>query len=350
MSTTPTVALLAGVGSCVAGSLHAVRNHPEARRTLDEIDRSVQHIPLGGTVSDLLLREPGSSPVLSEPRHELLLHLSSLAQGLTIFRMVAPRCGSDPMLLLGHSLGEVTALAAAGVVTAQDAAALLVACARARAAHGSPSGALLALRQPVDATRRLLAAVDRPGLAIACTNSPTQTVVSGPASSVTGLLDHARERGVTCTLLKTGFLFHSQLLAPVAATVLATAEHIPFEPPTHPIFSPLFGRICLGVEELRQTLIHHLLHPVPFDAAIRSLHAAGAHRFLECSPRPLLAPFVRAHAPESTVVVPMRTGWDFPQVVAALATHGFPQADPFRLADVRPAPSDLPVPLTRERP
>ncbi|GAA3057086.1 acyltransferase domain-containing protein [Kitasatospora albolonga] len=341
MTAPRTAVLFPGVGSCVAGSLRGLRDRPAVRATLGEIDAALPDDLPGRPVSDLLLSPAGDGP----PDHELLLQLAALAQNLAVFRLLEDEHRLRPQVLMGHSLGELTAIAAAGVITAADATALLLACDRARTAHGTPPGALLALRLPVEEALSLLAGLPLPEVVTACSNGPAQTVFSGPLDSVTAFAELAGLRRITHALLPTRMLFHHPLLAPVATAVRRSANRIPFHRPRFPVHSPLRGRTHHGAEEFRDAVVHHLVHPVPFGTAVARLYGSGVRVFLEAAPRSVLTPLARSVVRDAVAVVPVRAGGTSAQAGEALAAHGLTVADLASAGPPSPAPRrSTPIP------
>ncbi|MDH6121666.1 acyl transferase domain-containing protein [Kitasatospora sp. GAS204A] len=289
MSTRPKVLLVPGIGSLVPGSLAPHADRPPVRELLARLAA----MPPGAAAVALLT---GAVDRAAPPPDEVCAQLAGYAQAVAFCAMA----GTWPVravrperavrtVLLGHSLGELAAFAAAGVLTFEDGARLLLACLRLRAELGAPAGGLLVLRLPAASAGLLLARAELPGLVLACDNGPEQSVVGGPRPAVEALAALARADAVTCTLLPTRTLFHSPELAPVARRVRALAETVAFRAPRVPVHDPLSGRPYRSAAEFRDGVTHHLVHPVPFRRCVALLRAAGVAEFAEAGPRALLS-------------------------------------------------------------
>ncbi|MCX4744404.1 acyltransferase domain-containing protein [Kitasatospora sp. NBC_01287] len=299
-----TVLLVPGIGSLRPGCLAPYADRPVVREVLAQVGEALGD----GRVGELLTALPEHAlPEHALPEHaasgratpapaasaraaapdDTLIQLAGYAQAVAYCALAGP--AADHTLLLGHSLGEPAAFAAAGVVSVGDGARLVLACLRWRATLEVPPGGLLVLRLSAAGTRLLLARVGLPGLALACDNAPEQSVVSGPRPAVEALAALARQDAVGCTLLPTRTLFHHPALAPVALRVRELAEAMEFRPPRLPVHGPRTGRAYRSAAEFRDGVTDHLLHPVPFRSCVARLWAAGVAGFAEAGPRPMLS-------------------------------------------------------------
>ncbi|WP_329571621.1 ACP S-malonyltransferase [Kitasatospora sp. NBC_01266] len=302
MNGPPSVLLVPGIGSLVPGSLAPYADRWQVREVL----AGLAALPPGGAAAELLTRtgagagaRAGAGPGAragagaAPQSDEAVAQLAGYAQAVAFCALAEPRVTvARTPLLLGHSLGELAAFAAAGVLTVGDGARLLLAGLRLRDELGLPAGGLLALRLPAAATRRLLVRVALPGLALACDNGPEQCVVSGPRPAVVALAALVRAEAVRCSLLPTGTLFHSPELAPVARGVRALAGTVEFRTPRVRVHDPLTGREYRSAAEFRDGVTHHLVRPVPFRCCVARLRAAGVADFVEAGPRALLGRLV----------------------------------------------------------
>ncbi|MFI6638793.1 acyltransferase domain-containing protein [Streptomyces sp. NPDC050504] len=312
-----TAVLLPGIGSYVPGALAPVRDHPVVRATLSEIDGAVAGACVVPPPSALLLgdgdgdgfggsggvgAEPAGPPWRTDPPRpaEVVFHLAVYAQALSLFRLLLATEHVRPTVVIGHSLGDIAALAAVGTVTAGDGARLLLATAVARSRHRVPPGGLLALRLSAADTVRLLNERPFPGLELACDNAPRQSVVCGPADQLDALGAAAREQAVTATRVATRTLFHSPVLRAVADDVRDVAERVRFAPPRFPVRSSAPVPLPRHAGALRDAVTHHLVRPVRFRQTVRVLALTGVSAVVEAAPRPLLTPLVRTVAPAMT--------------------------------------------------
>lgn len=309
-----TVLLFPGIGSVVPGSLGDCAD-PRAARAL--LERAAAPLPAAAAdaLAELLLagraprdgrasRDGRTAPEDRMPRDgraspgdrtppaesELIDQLACYVQALAWYRLTPWPPGT---LLLGHSLGELAAFAAAGVFEPADGVRLLLACDRARRETGAGPGRLLVLRLPADRAAALLADSRLPGLAVACDNGPEQTVVSGPPESIEALGARAAAAGVRATRLATRTLFHNPALRPAARRVRELTAHLVHRPAERPVLCMLTGRRYRSAADFRAGATHHLSEPVPFRRRIEQLRAAGAVELTELGPRQLLSRLAR---------------------------------------------------------
>ncbi|MBX3395582.1 MAG: SDR family NAD(P)-dependent oxidoreductase [Phycisphaerae bacterium] len=199
---------------------------------------------------------------------------------------------------VGHSLGELAALHWAG---AFDEAALLdLARARGRAMGelGSPTGAMAGLRAAEDTVRNLIREAEErwpnaaAELVIAGLNSPRQTVVSGPAMVVDGLIEIASGHGIGATRLSVSHAFHSPLVAAAAPALRQHLDTMNLSPPEPGVYSTITGDSLPSAIDIRDLLCRQLTNPVRFiDAASRGLSKCDL--LIEVGPGNVLAGLVR---------------------------------------------------------
>jgi acyl transferase domain-containing protein/NADPH:quinone reductase-like Zn-dependent oxidoreductase/acyl carrier protein len=237
--------------------------------------------------------------------------------------------GVKPDLLVGHSIGELTAMHVAGMLSLHDAAMLVAARGRLMAAL-PPGGAMLS----VEASEQEIAPTIREfadSVSIAAINGPTATVVSGEEAAISALERAWRGRGRRVKRLRVSHAFHSPLIEPMLAEFASVTSELEFAAPEIPIISNVSGE--LGAGELRSVdyWVTHVRAPVRFAAGVAALQRAGATRFLELGPdaslcamtshcltadvrpRTLVAPTLRAHRGEPDSLVAL---------LAAAYAHG----------------------------
>jgi acyl transferase domain-containing protein/NADPH:quinone reductase-like Zn-dependent oxidoreductase/NAD(P)-dependent dehydrogenase (short-subunit alcohol dehydrogenase family)/acyl carrier protein len=237
--------------------------------------------------------------------------------------------GVKPDLLMGHSIGELTAMHVAGMLSLHDAAQLVAARGRLMAAL-PPGGAMLS----VEASEQELAATIREladSVSIAALNGPGATVVSGDEVAI-GALERAwRGRGRRVKRLRVSHAFHSPLIEPMLAEFASIASELELAAPEIPIVSNVSGE--LGAQELCSGAYWatHIRAPVRFAAGVAALQRAGATRFMELGPdaslcamtshcltadarrHVLVAPALRAHRGEPDSLIAL---------LAAAHAHG----------------------------
>jgi acyl transferase domain-containing protein/NADPH:quinone reductase-like Zn-dependent oxidoreductase/acyl carrier protein len=237
--------------------------------------------------------------------------------------------GVKPDLLIGHSIGELTAMHVAGMLSLHDAAMLVAARGRLMAAlpRGGAMLSVEASEQEIAPTIREFAE----SVSIAAINGPTATVVSGDEAAI-GALERAwRGRGRRVKRLRVSHAFHSPLIEPMLAEFASVASELKFAVPEIPIISNVSGELAAGELCSPGYWVTHVRAPVRFAAGVAALQRASATRFLELGPdaslcamtshcltadgRPhvLVAPALRAHRSEPDSLIAL---------LAAAHAHG----------------------------
>ncbi|HEV7517839.1 MAG TPA: condensation domain-containing protein, partial [Thermoanaerobaculia bacterium] len=260
---------------------------------------------------------------LLHPRTESAAERNAAAQALRQTRLAQPALfavelalarlwrswGIVPAAMLGHSLGEYVAACLAGVLSSEDALALVAA--RGELMQQLPSGAMLSVEL---SEAELLPWIEQPGcgLALAVVNGPSLCVVAGPAGEVADLAGRLASRGVACRDLHTSHAFHSAMMDPILAPFAERVARIPLRPPVLPYVSSLTGDWITAAEVTDPRYwTEHLRRTVRFgDAAVRLLAGAspGAGAvLLEVGPGRALGGLARrAASAETPAVASMR--------------------------------------------
>jgi [acyl-carrier-protein] S-malonyltransferase len=203
---------------------------------------------------------------------------------------------APPLALAGHSLGEISALAAAGAFTPEQGLTLAIARGRLMAEaseQGEPQG-MLALRAPTAAQLEELSAYE--GVYIANRNSPRQVVLAGTLRALRQAGAHARELGVRSLELDVRGAYHTPLMAPAKEPFEAVLAELPIAEPKLPVYS------CISaapMRDIRAELADALLTPVDWHALMAALWSAGARTFIDVGPGRVLAGLTRQCLPEA---------------------------------------------------
>lgn len=288
-----TVFVVPGQGSYEPGAF-AGYHVPELTEVFETVDRVAAEF--GRPPISPLLRQPGS------PSAGELAKIDSLALQLAIYAsslcwyQLALR-SARPDVLVGHSMGEIAALTAAGVFDIVDGARLVCHRALALLETCPDSGGMLALGLNARRAQALVEFVDSAGLTLAVRNAPQQSVVAGDDEGLAALRRAAESVGVTVTALTAPYPFHSPLVALAGPAFKRAATTIGQHPLRARVYSPSARRYLDDRVDAKAMLVEQLTREVDFLAAIRQLHADGARNFIECG-KVGLAGLIRRSVPE----------------------------------------------------
>ncbi|HEY5142233.1 MAG TPA: ACP S-malonyltransferase [Solirubrobacteraceae bacterium] len=215
-----------------------------------------------------------------------------LLASLAAWRRIAP---GGERAFAGHSLGELSALAAAGALSQLDAVRLAVIRGEemARAGETGESGSMLALLKgtPQDAAEL----AREHGLSVANDNAPGQLVVSGPRAGIDAARRGAREHGLRALELNVAGAFHSPAMEPARAAYERALGAIDWRAPRHPVYSGLTAAPFTDpVRELSQAVVA----PVRWREVMAALAAAGCERYVDVGPGDVLEKLVARNLPQ----------------------------------------------------
>ncbi|GED88467.1 type I polyketide synthase [Streptomyces sp. 6-11-2] len=190
--------------------------------------------------------------------------------------------GLRPSVLIGHSIGEVTAAAVAGLFSLEDATTLVAARARLMQSVSTPGG-MAAVGAPVEDVAPLLEKY--PDLAVAGVNSPEQTVISGGEESLGEAMDAFTERGLRVKRLTVSHAFHSPLMEEVYDAFRAEIAGIEFHDPELTLISNVTGEVARFRDIATPDYwVRHIGAPVEFAKGMRTVERRGRHAMVEIGP------------------------------------------------------------------
>ncbi len=217
-----------------------------------------------------------------------------------LLRKRAP--GFEFQAAAGLSLGEFTALAAAGGMSFEEGLRLV----RQRgqwmqeACEATRGGMAAVLGLDLDATRAVCAEA---GVELANLNCPGQVVISGPIDSIQRACELAKARGAKRALpLPVAGAYHSRLMAAAQPRLRQALEAVPLRWPAAPVIANVTARPHESIETLRERLVEQVTAPVRWEESIRYLLGEGFNRFVELGPGKALSGFMKRIAPAARVV------------------------------------------------
>jgi [acyl-carrier-protein] S-malonyltransferase len=260
--------------------------YPAARRVFDEADQA-----LALSVSDLCFSGSEEALKLTANTQPTILTVSVAAH-----RILSER-GVQPDFVAGHSLGEFSALVAAGALELQDAVRLV----RRRGEYmqlAVPEGvgamaAILGLA-PMQVTELCRKAARGQVVAPANLNSPEQTVISGDAVAVKQAVELASASGAKrAVMLPVSAPFHSALMLPAQQQLEVDLRKTPFRALRVPLVTNVDAEIITSGDEARESLIRMVTLPVRWEESIRLLVEQGVNTFIEVGPGRVLTGLLR---------------------------------------------------------
>jgi malonyl CoA-acyl carrier protein transacylase len=199
----------------------------------------------------------------------------------------------------GHSLGEIAALTAAGVLDRGDALELVVTRGRLMA-EADPDGSMLAVIGGSIEDAEAIA--EAAGITVANDNAPGQVVLSGPRDGLERAQAEAAERGRRVLPVDVAGAFHSPSMEPAVEPFRAALDDVDVREPAFPVFSCASTRLF---EDVCGELAAALTRPVRWRETVLAINEAGATRFVEPGPGKLLARMGKRILPDHPVETPL---------------------------------------------
>lgn len=278
-----------GQGSQSVGMLNAWGDHPAVRATLAEASEA-----LGEDIGRLIAEGPKESLDLTTNTQPVML-----TAGIAAYRAWIAEGGAEPAAVAGHSLGEYTALVAAGVLTLADALPLVRLRAQAmQEAVPAGTGGMAAILG-LDAAAVIegcAAAAAESGEVVEAVNfnDPKQIVIAGSKAGVEKGCEVLKARGAKRALsLPVSAPFHSSLMKPAAERLRERLPQITFGVPRFPVLNNIDVAVQTEADAIRDALYRQAFGPVRWVELVQALKAHGLTHVIECGPGKVLAGMVK---------------------------------------------------------
>lgn len=252
-------------------------NNPLAKELFDKANEI-----LGYSITDIMFNgtdEELKQTKVTQPAVFLHSVISALCMGDSF----------QPAMVAGHSLGEFSALTAAGALSFEDGLKLVYARAMAmqKACEAAPSTMAAIVGMPDDKIEEVCAEISKPGCVVvpANYNCPGQLVISGNIEAIHEACEKLKAAGAKRALpLKVGGAFHSPLMQPAKDELEAAIKNTEIHAPKCPVYQNVDGKPHTEPEEIKKNLIAQLTSSVRWTQCVQNMIADGADDFTECGP------------------------------------------------------------------
>jgi len=271
-----------GQGSQTVGMLDAWGDNPAVQAVLAQASQA-----LGQDMAALIATGPADALNLTTNTQPVML-----SAAMAVYQAWLAEGGQPPALVAGHSLGEYSALTAAGVFSLQDAVRVVRVRAEAmQSAVPVGSGGMAAILGLDDAAVADVCAQAAQGEVVQAVNfnAPAQVVIAGHTAAVERACTLAKAAGAKRALpLPVSAPFHSRLLQPVARVLTQALADLPMQSPTIPVINNVDVAAPTDVAAIRDALVRQAWHPVRWVEVIRAMKAQGVTHVVECGPGKVL--------------------------------------------------------------
>lgn len=276
-----------GQGSQSIGMMAAYGGSPVVRATFDEASAA-----LGRDLWQLVTEGPGEALNQTVNTQPLML-----TAGVAVYRLWLDKGGRIPNMVAGHSLGEYSALVAAGVLRFSDAVPLVELRAKAmQEAVPAGEGAMAAILG-LDATAVTEACVEcAQGQVVEAVNfnTPEQIVIAGHAAAVQRAADAAKTRGAKrAVMLPVSAPFHCSLMKPAAERLRQKLADLSLSAPQVPVVNNADVACLSEPQEIKDALVRQAASPVRWVETMQTMANHGVSHVYECGPGKVLAGLVK---------------------------------------------------------
>lgn len=274
-----------GQGSQSVGMLNAFADNPVVRATLEEASTA-----LGQDIGKLIAEGPAEELNLTTNTQPVML-----TAAVAVYRAWLDAGGPVPALVAGHSLGEYSALVAAGVIPFADAVPLVRFRAQAmqEAVPVGEGGMAAILGLSDDDVRAACAEAAAAGAGVVEAvnfNAPAQVVIAGNKAAVEKACEIAKAKGAKRALpLPVSAPFHSSLLKPASDRLRERMAGLAFAVPAIPLVNNVDVAIVSDPAQIKDALVRQAAAPVRWVECVQKMAAEGVTHVIECGPGKVLA-------------------------------------------------------------
>ena len=240
---------------------------------------------LGYRITDIMFEGPD----------ENLKQTKVTQPAIFLHSVITALCMDDfkPDMVAGHSLGEFSALTAAGALSFEDGLRLVYARAMAmqKACEAAPSTMAAIIGLPDETIEKVCAEISKEGYVVvpANYNSPGQVVISGNVEAIQEACAKLKEAGAKRALpLAVGGAFHSPLMEMARVELAAAIEKAPVSNPVCPVYQNVDAKPHTEAADIKANLLKQLTSPVRWTQSVKNIIADGMTEFVECGPGQVL--------------------------------------------------------------
>ncbi|MFF5428072.1 MULTISPECIES: type I polyketide synthase [unclassified Streptomyces] len=320
--------------------------HPVFAAALDEVCAALDpHLDLGRPLREVMFADTTADESTAALLHETRATQPALFALEVALHRLAEAHGLTPDAVAGHSIGELAAAHVAGVLSLEDAAALVAARGRLMQA-AVPGGAMVAIQAPEAEVAETLAA-HTGRLAVAAVNGPEAVVISGDADAADEVAELWRERGRKTRRLTVSHAFHSPHMDTILDEFRQVAEGLTYHAPRLQVVSTVTGLPAGGDDLLTPDYwVRQIREAVRFLDATRTLEDEGVTTFVEIGPDAVLTAMAGGsfRADTSQAVALQRAGRPQSETLTAGLARAHTLGAPLDLASFFPGASRVELP------
>ncbi|WP_437082198.1 ACP S-malonyltransferase [Streptomyces sp. enrichment culture] len=302
-----TVLMCPGQGAYLPGALRHLREVPAVAEVLATVDahapdRGPAAVPVGRLLTEA--DAPGPEELLrADPLgFDLATYAAVVAAATVLLDLAGPWIDA----VLGHSVGDLAALTAAGAVTVRQGVQLLLVRDRLLRTAALPAAGMVATDAGADRAADLIRTCGTERVRIAARNAPAQTVLAGPDGQLVRLQRALLDDGHRVTRLTSRTAFHHPLLGEVHRSFRRLLRAQPIARPALAVHTTA-GHWARTPAQLRTAAAAHLTQPMALHHTLCALRQDGFTTYLDSGPRALLSALVKAGLPGCATAAPLRT-------------------------------------------